>query len=143
VKNLHTDAKITKLLDATATGTSEIVTGAVDMQQYDNCVFLLALGSFNAGNFVKVCHDDAVGLGTKADLAGSKVTPIANNAALVIAVERPSKRYLCLDIVRAGATTIITAIFCIQWNGKAPYPLSNLTANVTGVFLPDPVAGTA
>lgn len=141
--NLHTDVKIDKLANATATGTSTIAFTSIDMAEYDNCLILLSLGSFNAGNYVKLGQDTDSALGTIADLAGSKITPIADNGAIVIAVERPTLRYLGLSAVRAGATSTISVVWVIRWNGKAPLPLTNFVSLVTGVFLKDPIAGTA
>jgi hypothetical protein len=140
--NLSKAIKITKVKAASTADTAEVVSDAIDMQGYEGCLIFTTVATANAGNYLKVAQDSAVGLGTKADLAGSKVVCTHGTDILFVDVYRPTKRYLAASVVR-GASTAVGEIFALRYRG-AQQAETNVVSNLsTGVLLASPAEGTA
>jgi len=136
--NLFKETTLTQTDAATATGTTEIASTPVDTAEFDGVAFIFSLGSFNAGNYVKVQGCLTVG-GTYVDIAGSKFTPTVDATGLILTVERsPAYRFYKVDVVRAGVTSIISAIFALLYRTKSAPLATNKGSQSVGA-----VTGTA
>lgn len=141
--NLSNGIKITKVKAAEATGTTEVLSDAVDMQGYEGVLFFTTVGSFNAGNYIKAKQDTDSGMATAADLEGSKVTPTANGEVAWLDIYRPQERYVQLSVIRAGATTTVGEIYALQYESRKQVVDNNVTDTIIGSLLVSPDEGTA
>jgi hypothetical protein len=137
---LSENVKITKVA-ASVDGTGTVVTGAIDMQGFNGVLVMSTMATANAGNYVKAGQDDAVGLGTIADIEGSKVVCTASPQVLMLDI-KPTKRYCQVSFVRGGATTVLGEIYIIQYKGdKLPETFTRTGYN--GKILVEAAEGTA
>jgi len=113
---LLNDVKVTIVKTTQATGTSAVNTDSVDMTGYDGVLFLGAFATANAGNYINAAQsaDDS----TFADLEGTKQTPGTNGDLIAVDIFRPQDRYVRLEMVRAGATTVTETFMAIQYRGR-------------------------
>lgn len=119
--NMMKNVKLTLVNAAAVSAGTEIDSTHVDMTGFDGVVFFGTMATVNAGNYVKVQQDDAVGDGTMADLTGTKVVPSVNANTYLVDIYRPMKRYVRLVVIRAGANTATGDIYALQYKGtKAP-----------------------
>lgn len=139
--NLSKEVKITKVAASGSAGT-EVVTGAIDMQGFDGVFMMTTIATANAGNYLKGQHDDAVGLGTVADIAGSKVLSGTNGNVMFLDIYKPTKRYVQGSVIRAGANSVLGEIYIIQYKGIKS-PVTNVRSGYVGTFLQEPASGTA
>jgi hypothetical protein len=138
---LSNEAKITGVKETTA-GTTEVDSGAIDMQGYDGVMCVVRVNVNNAGNYLKAQSDVASGLGTVADIAGSKVVCTGADEFLFIDIYRPQKRYVQFAVIR-GASTATGDMVILRYSGDKK-PEVNATLNaLAGVFLQSPADGTA
>lgn len=113
------NALVTVVKTTQATGTGAVNSDSVDMQGWDGVLFIGAFATANAGNYVNLAQstDDA----TFADLEGTKQTPGTDADLIAADLFRPRERYVRLEMVRAGATTVTETFFAIRYRGrKAP-----------------------
>lgn len=143
IQALLKDAKITKVLGATATGTSAINTTEVDMANFENVVFLASIGTANAGNGIKVQQDVVTGMGGAADLLGSQILCNGTGTSVCTEVVKPRERFVRATVIRAGATTTIDAVFAIQFGGRKVPVNNNVTNAQAAEVLVSPAEGTA
>jgi len=137
------DAKITKVLGATATGVTAINTTEVDMSDFECVAFLASIGTANAANGLKVQQDVVTGMAGAADLLGSQILCNGTGTALLSEVIKPLERFVRAVVIRAGATTTIDAVFAIQW-GARKRPIDNNVTNAQAAeVLVSPAEGTA
>lgn len=131
----------------TAVGTTTITGGAIDMQGYDGVFFVGIVGAFTDGSFdVKAQDDTVVGMGSAADIAGSKVSAVASNKLVVVDIYRPVKRFIRAVVVRGGATgSVIGSVLAVRYIGdKLPIPAAAQDASIAVLkALVSPVDGTA
>lgn len=140
--NLFKNVKLTKVKAGQTTGTSAVDSDVVDMQGYEGVVFFTTIATHAAGNYMKGQQDVDSGMGTVADLAGSKVVADADAEVVWLDVYRPLKRYVRAEIVR-GTTTVTGDIYALQYSGRVK-PETNLVANLLlGSLLVSPAEGTA
>lgn len=141
--NLSNGIKITKVKDASATGTTEVLSNVVDMVGYEGVLFFTTIGSFNAGNYIKGQQDTDVAMGTVADLSGSKVVATANNEVVWLDIYRPQERYVRVSAIRAGATTTLGEIYALQYESRKQVVDNNVAGTIIGSLLVSPDEGTA
>jgi len=144
--NLSQNVKIRLIEVYTAAGTSAIDSAEVDMLGYDGVVFLTTLAVANAGNYVKAQQDTVTGMGSAADLLGTKVTPTANNEAVWLDIYKPLERFVRLYVTRT-ASSACGEIYAIQYCGRIK-PEGATVANVVtdtviGELHVSPIEGTA
>ena len=114
---LSENIQITKIEPLAAAGTSALVSTVIDMQGWDGVIILGQISVANAGNYLSVAQDIAVGMGTGADLLGSKVICTASLQVIGIDIYRPRERYLQSTITRT-ASTATGVFYAIQYRGK-------------------------
>lgn len=137
------DAKVTEVISATSTGTSTISSSAVDMQNYENVVFITSLGTAAADNGHKVNQSSDDGSADDyTDLLDSKLLCNGTGKVIVSEIIKPRKRYVKCSVLR-GTTTTINNCICIRWGAKNK-PVTNAVSNaVAAEVLVSPAEGTA
>ena len=123
----------------TATGTTAIDSTAIDMTGYDGVCFIVKLGTAAANNTIKGQSDTVVGFGTVQDLAGSSTVAGVTNKVLILDLQRPTKQFVRVEVLR-GTTTTIDAIVAIQYKARS-LPITQLVTSLKQ--LQSPADGTA
>lgn len=141
------ESKVTRCVNATAAGTSDINGSSVDMAGYDKVTFICCWGTITDGTpalKVQQSSDDGSS-DTFDDLAGTSVSVATTDDNKICAVEvvRPVKRYLRPVVVRGGATgASVDAVIAVQ-SGASRIPTTHdATVAANEVHL-SPGEGTA
>lgn len=144
---LGKDAKITIAITPTegAASTDDINGAILDMQGYENAMAIVTFGTITSGaaTSIKMQQDTASGMGTAADLAGSKQT-IADtdgDKTFYIDLIKPQERYVRLVVDRGTQNAVVASAIYIQYNGVKK-PVTHGT-NVSGETWISPSEGTA
>lgn len=120
--SLGKDAKIVRVMNAVAAGTTEQISSAVDTAGFENCAFLAAFGAITstAVTSVKAAQCDTSG-GTYADLTGTSITvaDTDDNKFAVLEIIKPRERYLKCYVERGTANAVIDGVWAILFNGKS------------------------
>jgi hypothetical protein len=140
---LSNEIKIRKVAAGAVSAGTEVISSVVDMAGYEGVLFFCTIATANAGNYLKVQQDTAVGMGSAADIAGSKVVAAANASVVWIDIYKPTERYLTANIIRAGANTATGDIYAIQYEGKVKPELNLVTNTIIGELSISPDEGTA
>ena len=142
-KSLLKGAKITEVISATVTGTTNINGTVVDMANFEFVAFITSLGTAAANNGHKVQQGTTANASDQADLLGSSL--LCNNAAgkvLMSEVLHPQERYVRPVVIR-GTTTTINSVLAIQW-GPRTTPIDNNVVDVQAAETHvSPAEGTA
>lgn len=137
---LGKDCKIVRLLNDVAAGTGDTQTGStVDMQGFDNCLLLFAIGAVTATGTAKCkAGQGAAANGSDAsDLAGSGYSVTVSNKLAVLDIIKPTARYITPAIVRATANVVIDSVVAILYNGRTrPEVVDASVANVDSLYSP-------
>ena len=140
---LSNEVKIRKVSAGATSAGTEVISSVVDMAGYEGVLFFATIATANAGNYMKAQQDTAVGMGSAADIAGSKVVAAANGSVVWLDIYKPTERFVTANIIRAGANTVTGDIYAIQYGGKVK-PELNLVANtIIGELSISPDEGTA
>jgi len=121
--NILKETKLTRVLSATAAGTSTLQSTVIDMAEFDSCTFIAALGDVTATSALElvVQHGDESDGSDAADVTGATTTftagaSDADDKLLAVEVQRPTKRYLRAKMVRATANAVVDGIIAVQAN---------------------------
>jgi hypothetical protein len=138
--------KVTKVGNATAAGTGAINSSAVDMAGYQSVMFIVVPGAIVGGatTSMNIAQDTASG-GSFTDLLGTGIT-IADdddNQLFITEVVQPSKRYVRLEIARAGQNSEFSAIIAIRSGGKQLPVVNGVTDTATIEVHLTPAEGAA
>lgn len=118
--NLSKNVKVVLAKAGQSAGTSAINTDEIDMQDWDGVVFVGSIATANAGNYAKAQQDTVTGMGSAADLEGTKVTPGDSGDSFLIDLYKPRERFVRAVITR-GASTATGDVYAILYKGrKAP-----------------------
>lgn len=139
IGNLSSEVKITGVVGSGA-NTTEVDSGAIDMQGYDGVMCVVRVAVSNAGNYLKAQSDTASNLGTVADLLGSKVVCTGTNEFLFIDIFRPVKRYVQFAVIRTS-NTLTGDMMIIRYSGDKKPELNATTDTLAGVFMQSPADG--
>ncbi len=114
--NLSKNVKLTKVLALSSSAGTALNTASVDMQGFEGVMFFGRMATADVGNFANLAQssDDS----SFADLLGTKVVPGDDADSFMIDVYRPLDRFVRLEVVRAGADTIVGDIYAIQYSGR-------------------------
>jgi hypothetical protein len=140
--NLLKNVKIRLVKGYQGAGTSPFTSDAIDMQGFDGCLLIGKFGTANAGNYLNAKEDDAVGLGTSADLLATKIVPSANACLAVLDIYKPCKRYLAA-YATIGSSSTLEFIIAIQYSAAVLPTLNDVTDVVMSELHISPIAGTA
>jgi len=121
MKNIIHSARIIKVLDGAATGTTALQSVGVDMSGFESVLFVGRVATVNAGNFAHVQQgaDDSADW---EDVAGSKQVPANDGDSFAIEVVNPGDRYVRVSITRAGASTVTGDVYAILGHPRAMPP---------------------
>jgi len=120
--NLLKEAKVKRVLNSVAAGTSPQTSGIVDLGELmaDGAVFVLALGTVTSGSEVKLqVRGGSLSNGSDMeDLAGASVSHVAdgtdgNNKLMAVEVFRPRHRYLRAVVTRAEENAVIDGVVAL------------------------------
>lgn len=122
--NLLREIKITRVMNAVAAGTTDQNGSGVDMSGFEGVMFVALLGTLTANQVteLKAQQDTVSNFATAADLAGTKVGPMADdddNQCLVLDVHKPQERYVRPVLLRETANAVIDGIIAIQYGPHA------------------------
>jgi len=137
MRSILKDTKITRVKNAVAAGTSEILSDTVDMQGYDSVIYVIALGDVDNTCVLtptaKSNPTDSTSGGTteKAGTATTATATSADNKLLVIEVLRPSQRYVFVSLTRTTANAVLDSIVAVQHAAKS-MPVTQGTTVLTG-----------
>jgi len=125
-QNLHTDVKVTKVMNAVAAGTTDQQSSSVDMVGFTSVSFLASFGAL-AATAVTSCKiqysDDDSNWSDYTDVDASDVTKSLDadddgNKGVIISAVDFKHRYARLSIDRGTADAVIDCVFAIQAGAK-------------------------
>lgn len=127
---------------AAASGTTDVSSSVIDMQNCDGVVGRVTIATANAGNFLKGQIGNASDGSDMTDVAGSKVVAAANGQLVALELQRvQGYRYSRFVVVRGAATATgdltFTRTSIVQQPGN-----NNVTNVVKSVALSTVVPGT-
>lgn len=115
----------------TAAGTSDVVSGIIDLQALGNfksVCFTFRMATDASGNYATIQHADTVSGGSSAngvitgataltaDVASSRIDASANGDIIVMDLKNCTKRYLQMTVKR-GTSTAVSHIAAICYDG--------------------------
>ena len=126
--NFIDNIKMSRVENGAVAGTGTLTSDVVDMQNFDNLVFLAALGDvLTTGENVLQAQQSDVGDGSgMVNIAASVVSftagaSDADNKLMLLEIARPTKRFLRVTLARTVANTVLDGIFAFQSNpAEAP-----------------------
>jgi hypothetical protein len=141
--NLSKNVKITRLAAYQgAAGSDYTSAAAVNMADYEGCLFIASIGTAAANNGMKILQSSDNGsVDTFADLEGSKVLSDATQTQFAIDIYRPQEQYLRPTIIR-GTSTTIESVWAIQYGPKKA-PVTNTSTTLAAETHVSPDEGTA
>jgi len=144
--NLLHEAKVTRVQNAAAVGTSTLTTAAVDMAGWDGVMFLVLFGTITDGTpSIKARQGQQANMSDGADLLGTLVAGAItdDNKGLIVDVYRPQERYVDAQIIRAGATgAVVDGAIAVQYRGRTKPSVQDVTIAASEAHQ-SPVEGTA
>jgi hypothetical protein len=116
--------KRTRVINATAAGTTAINGTGIDMQDFDSVTFEVAMGALTAtqvtGLKAQGSNDNGAG-DPYADITGAATAAAADadsNKLLILEVNRPQKRWIRCVVTRGTANAVIDGGIAIQSGAK-------------------------
>jgi hypothetical protein len=113
--NLIKNTKLILAKAGQATGTSTITTDPIDTQGFDGVMIFGSIATVNAGNYAKARQGQVSDMSDGADLTGTKIVPGTNGNSFCIDLYKPTERYVDVQVVRAGATTVLGDIYALLY----------------------------
>ena len=142
---LKPETKYTRALNAVAVGTTDQNGSAIDMADFEGCLFILVAGTITGGNLsLKAQQDSVVGMGGAQDLAGTLTTILDadDNKIAVLDIKNPGKRFIRGVAVRGTPTgAVIDGMIAIQYNGRKKPTINDATVAAAKALV-TPAEGT-
>lgn len=124
---LNERIRITRSIDGTVAGTTDISGAGIDMELdggYDGVMFIAALGVLTATQVsslkAQVSSDDG-GSDAYADLAGTDSGDLADDdddKMIVLDIFNPPERWVRPVLLRGTANAVIDSVIAIQYSGR-------------------------
>jgi hypothetical protein len=131
--NLFKSAKVTRVMNAVAAGTTDQEGSVLDMQGFESVAFLVAFGEITASavTSVKVQQGTASDGSDMADLAGTGVTVADDDddQCVLVEVHRPQERYVRVVVDRGTQNAVIDGAFGFQY-GARTMPVTHSSTTV-------------
>lgn len=149
MENLISAVKLTQCntLTAGVAGTTAIKGTAIDMSDYETCLFVVPFGTITSGAVTSIKVQQSVDTtdGNFADLAGTSVTVLDTNddTCFYVEVTKPIKRYVRLYVSRGTQNAVVGNILAIQGNGRVKPSVQDAATITSGKLLQSPAEGTA
>ena len=148
MQNLISNVKLTQCssTDAGVAATTAIKGSAIDMSDYETCLFVVPFGTITAGAITSIKVQESVDTtdGNFVDLAGTSVTVAdsADNTTFYVEVTKPLKRYLRIYVSRGTQNAVVGATIAIQGCGRVKPSVQDTTIS-GGELWVSPSEGTA
>lgn len=123
------DAKISRVMNAVAAGTSAQNTSVVDMAGFDSVMFIALLGDVVSGSVLTLTVNENTANSTSsptptavtngATAAYTAGASDADNTMLVVDVHNITKRYVYATLTRTTQNAPIDGVICIQYNARS------------------------
>jgi hypothetical protein len=145
--NVYPASKRTRVLNAVAAGTTTQNGSVLDMEGFESVVFDAMFGALTGTQvtFIKAQAGNAANGSDMADLAGTKVGPLADtdgNKMLTLEVARvPGFRYVRCVVVRGTANAVIDGVVATQYVARKQPTTDDATVSA-GKFVNGPALGT-
>lgn len=114
--------KLTRVINATAAGTTNVNGTAIDMQDFETVVFEACLGTLTATQVTGLkAQQSADGSTNWTDITGAAVGPMQDtqsNEMLLLEVYRPRQRYVRAVVTRGTANAVIDSVVARQRGAK-------------------------
>ena len=111
------DCKVSRVANAAAAGTTEVLSSVLDMADWDGVLFLVLLGDVTVNSVLTATAKENTASSTSsptptavtdgATAAFTAAAADADNKVLAVDVVRPSKRYVFLSLTRTAANAVV------------------------------------
>ncbi|OHB68812.1 MAG: hypothetical protein A2V70_11345 [Planctomycetes bacterium RBG_13_63_9] len=116
--NLTKGCKLTRVINATAAGTSDVNGSTIDMKGYDSVVFIVGFGEITATavTSIKAQQGAASNMSDAADLLGTAISVADDDDDQIVALEvvKPQERYVRVVVDRGTANAVIDFGIALQ-----------------------------
>ena len=145
MENLSSVAKVTRVNNAAAAGTTDVESSSVDMTGYDAVQFVVAFGAITATAVTNVHLETSSDDSTFNDLEGTAITVADDddNQLVVLDLTRPRERYIRCVVDRGTANAVVDGIVALQYQAKAAPVTHDSTTVVDAEHHLSPAEGTA
>jgi len=140
--NLSKNVKIILAKAGQAAATTAVNSDAIDMTNYDGCLFFATIAAKNDGNYIEIEQSAVADFAAKVALKGSKVVPGKNGEVVYVDVFRPVEsqgKYLRAVITRT-ASSATGDIYALLYDGRTKPEVSDVADVLKGVLLISPEA---
>lgn len=136
--NRVTYEKFTRVINATAAGTSVITGSAVDMQGFDGVVFVALFGTLTSGQVTTLGAGDSATTSGFVAITGAVTAALADadgTKMLVLDIFRPQKRYITAIVNRATQNAVIDGVLACQYAAKKQPTTQDTTVSASKFFV--------
>jgi hypothetical protein len=122
---LFKDAKITKVNNAAAAGTTDQDSDRVDMTGFDSVAFVWSIGDVTSGSVLQAIAKSNVAdstSGSTTEKSGTSITAGASdydNKLLIVDLHKPTLRYAYSTLVIDTQNAVVNGCYAIQYNAKS------------------------
>ena len=144
--NLTKSGKLTRVINATAAGTSDINGSIIDMQGFDSVTFIVGFGTITASavTSIKAQQDSASNMASAADLKGTAITVADDDDNQIVALEiEPTERYVRVVVARATQNAVVDFGIAVQTKANTEPVTHDATTVVGSEYHQSPAEGTA
>ena len=143
--NLSKAAKVTRVMNSVAAGTSDQNSSSVDMQGYRACQFIAAFGAVTSSAVTSVKVGTSSDNSSFNDVLGTSVSVSDDddNQVVVLDISQPLERYLRITIDRGTANAVSDGVFALQYLASSEPVTHDATTVVDSEFHLAPAEGTA
>lgn len=121
IKSLSKETKVTRVSNAAAAATTDVTSSAIDMKNFEGCMFIVSMGAITAGAvtsaYVTQC-DTSGGEYTELDGTSLTIADDDDNQVFLLDVKFPAERYLKCVVDRATQDAVVDGIVAIQYGAK-------------------------
>ena len=144
--NLLREGKVTRIINATAAGTTDINSTVIDMQGYEGVELVVMFGTISAGAVTSVKAQQGT-LSDGSDMVDLEDTSVSiadsdDNGVVLLDIYQPKERYVMLVVNRGTADAVIDGAIAIQYDAKE-VPVTQDTTVAGSEFHLSPDEGTA
>ena len=124
MQNMLKECKVTRVLNATAAGATNVNTTGVDMSGFEGVLFVADFGALTATQVTKMKLQESSDNGVVdawADITGSLTAAMADadsSKLLLCEDAKPRQRYVRAVVVRGTANAVIDAVVAIQYGAR-------------------------
>lgn len=127
MQNLLKECKISRVSNAAAAGTTEVLSSVLDMTGYDGVIFIALLGDVTINSVLTLTAKGNTASSTsspapvtqKATDAYTATATDADNKLLAVDVVKPQTRYIFASLTRAAANAVVDGIIAIQYQSRS------------------------